>query len=134
MRNQSVFAEYLACIQTKQKAAIIAVCRGKLAEGIDFADSAARCVVMAGVPYAQVYDPKVIIKRSYLDTKKRAGGAMLGGQDWYRLQAQRAVNQAIGRVIRNADDWGAIVLLDSRYQQNGIQVSKWLEPSKKIYT
>jgi len=39
----------------------------------------------------------------------------LGGQDWYRLQASRAVNQAIGRVIRHRKDYGAIILCDSRH-------------------
>ena len=43
--------EYLNTIKTKGKAAFFAVCRGKLAEGIDFIDDAARCVIMAGIPY-----------------------------------------------------------------------------------
>lgn len=38
----------------------------------------------------------------------------LSGQEWYRQQASRAVNQAIGRVIRHKDDYGAIVLCDNR--------------------
>lgn len=43
--------EYLAKIQQKGKAAFFAVCRGKLSEGIDFCDDAARAVIMAGIPY-----------------------------------------------------------------------------------
>lgn len=39
----------------------------------------------------------------------------LSGQDWYRQQASRAVNQAIGRVIRHRHDYGAIFLCDHRY-------------------
>lgn len=38
----------------------------------------------------------------------------LSGQEWYRQQASRAVNQAIGRVIRHRDDFGAIFLCDHR--------------------
>lgn len=49
------------------------MCRGKLAEGIDFVDDAARCVVMCGIPYPQIFDPKVMIKRDYLDKKKKSG-------------------------------------------------------------
>lgn len=38
----------------------------------------------------------------------------LSGREWYRQQASRAVNQAIGRVIRHKDDYGAIILCDTR--------------------
>ena len=38
----------------------------------------------------------------------------LSGQEWYRQQAFRAVNQAVGRVIRHKDDYGAIFLCDHR--------------------
>ena len=43
--------QYLQTVETQGKAAFLAVCRGKLAEGIDFSDDAARCVIMAGIPY-----------------------------------------------------------------------------------
>lgn len=39
----------------------------------------------------------------------------LTGQMWYQQSASRAVNQALGRVIRHKNDWGAIFLLDERY-------------------
>lgn len=39
----------------------------------------------------------------------------LTGQMWYQQSASRAVNQALGRVIRHKYDWGAIFLLDERY-------------------
>lgn len=39
----------------------------------------------------------------------------LSGQEWYRQQATRAVNQAVGRVIRHKEDFGAIVLCDNRW-------------------
>ena len=43
------------------------VCRGKISEGIDFKDDAARCVIMVGIPFAQLTDPKIIMKKHYLD-------------------------------------------------------------------
>lgn len=61
--------DYLATVAQKGKAAFFAVCRGKLAEGIDFTDDAARCVIIAGIPFPQVFDPKVLIKKDYLDKK-----------------------------------------------------------------
>lgn len=50
------------------------------------------------------------------------------GEDWYSLEATRAVNQAIGRVIRHKDDYGAIILLDNRFSSAVVksQMSKWL--------
>lgn len=38
----------------------------------------------------------------------------LSGHDWYRQQASRTVNQAIGRVIRHRHDYGAVFLCDHR--------------------
>jgi len=54
----------------------------------------------------------------------------LSGHEWYTQQAHRAVNQAIGRVIRNVSDYGAVLLLDSRFEQKPNQegLSKWLRP------
>lgn len=50
------------------------------------------------------------------------------GSEWYSLEATRAVNQAIGRVIRHKNDYGAILLLDNRFNSPNIksQLSKWL--------
>jgi hypothetical protein len=54
----------------------------------------------------------------------------LSGHEWYQQQSHRAVNQAIGRVIRNQSDYGAVLLMDSRFEQpqNQIGLSKWLRP------
>lgn len=40
---------------------------------------------------------------------------MLRGGEWYTQQASRAVNQAVGRVIRHRNDYGAIILCDERH-------------------
>jgi regulator of telomere elongation helicase 1 len=104
----------------------IAVCRGKLSEGIDFVDNAARCVIMAGIPYPLIFDPKVVTKKDYLDRKYASRKSSINGNSWYKLQACRAVNQAIGRVIRHVDDYGVIILMDERYRSHNIEISKWL--------
>jgi regulator of telomere elongation helicase 1 len=40
-------------------AIFFAVCRGKVSEGLDFSDRAGRAVVITGLPFAMVTDPKV---------------------------------------------------------------------------
>lgn len=104
------------------------VCRGRLSEGLDFSDNAARMVIIIGIPFPQMFDAKVILKRNYLDSKPHQ---RISGRDWYNQQATRSVNQAIGRVIRHQQDYGSIVLLDCRYSysSNRSQISKWLRES-----
>ena len=53
---------------------------------------------------------------------------VISGSEWYSLEAIRAVNQAIGRVIRHKNDFGAILLMDSRFNNPAIisKLSKWL--------
>ena len=38
----------------------------------------------------------------------------LTGKEWYKQQASRAVNQAVGRVLRHKEDFGAILFCDER--------------------
>jgi len=51
------------------------------------------------------------------------------------LEAIKAVNQAMGRVIRHIGDWGSIIFCDERYAGFNIksQLSAWLQPHIKIY-
>nr|KAG5700806.1 hypothetical protein BaRGS_035009 [Batillaria attramentaria] len=96
-------------------AVFMAVCRGKVSEGLDFADNNGRAVVITGLPFPPMLDPRVVLKMQHLDSlQAKAKGQSLTGQQWYRQQATRAVNQAIGRVIRHKDDFGAIMLCDTR--------------------
>ena len=128
---------------------LMGVCRGKISEGIDFANEMSRAVVITGLPFAPSMDPKVKLKREYLDRARTTGSVRasddggfngskskpgvsnrLSGHEWYTQQAHRAVNQAIGRVIRNRSDYGAVILMDSRFSQERNQegLSKWLRP------
>eukprot|EP00980_Cylindrotheca_fusiformis_P016194 scaffold4811_cov171-Cylindrotheca_fusiformis.AAC.2 len=61
---------------------------------------------------------------------KKPDNMSLSGHEWYTQQAHRAVNQAIGRVIRNRNDYGSVLLLDSRFSLQGNQqgLSKWVRP------
>jgi regulator of telomere elongation helicase 1 len=79
----------------------------QVSEGMDFSDGAARAVVITGIPFPMLKDPKVRLKRAFLDDPKlsrelaqRNGSKPLSGKDWYAQQSARAINQAVGRVIR----------------------------------
>ena len=59
----------------------------------------------------------------------------LSGREWYRQQASRAVNQAVGRVIRHKQDFGAILLCDVRFTYPDAiqQLPTWMRPYVKVY-
>ncbi|XP_001354453.3 regulator of telomere elongation helicase 1 homolog [Drosophila pseudoobscura] len=124
----STMEEFYQAIRDSKGAVFMAVCRGKVSEGLDFADRNGRAVIITGLPFPPLKDPKVILKRRYLETNRTKENQLLSGQEWYNLDATRAVNQAIGRVIRHRNDYGAILLCDSRFQDASQvqQLSKWI--------
>ncbi|EDX17171.1 GD16747 [Drosophila simulans] len=112
----STMEEFYQAIRDSKGAVFMAVCRGKVSEGLDFADRNGRAVIITGLPFPPLKDPKVILKRRYLEANRTRENQLLSGQEWYNLDATRAVNQAIGRVIRHRNDYGAILLCDSRFK------------------
>jgi len=132
------YKEFNVALQqgTKRGAAFFAVCRGKVSEGIDFADKACRGVILTGIPYAGSKDPLVHQKRLYLDKRKQKNGDGYSGNEWYSQTAMRAVNQALGRVIRNRYDFGAVILADERFANENArnQISLWLRPSIQVHS
>lgn len=107
----------------------MAVMRGKVSEGLDFADMYGRAVIVTGIPFGPCKDPKIILKKKYLKENRTIENEMLSGDEWYVLNAVRAINQAIGRVIRHKDDYGAILLCDNRFyvKSNRENISGWLK-------
>ncbi|XP_028765231.1 Fanconi anemia group J protein homolog isoform X1 [Neltuma alba] len=118
----------------KGGAALLGVCRGKVSEGIDFSDDNARVVIIVGIPFPNINDIQVALKKKYNDTYKSSKN-LLSGNEWYCHQAFRALNQAAGRCIRHRLDYGAVILLDERFQdeRNRAFISKWLRKTLRIY-
>ncbi|XP_027854440.2 regulator of telomere elongation helicase 1 homolog [Aphis gossypii] len=131
----NVIDEYYNAIQENKGAMLLAVYRGKVSEGLDFSDWKARAVIILGLPYPPYQDPRVVMKREYLDEMRKENSECLSGQEWYKLEAIKAVNQAMGRVIRHIGDWGSIIFCDERYASFNIksQLSVWLQPHIKVY-
>ncbi|XP_074286525.1 uncharacterized protein LOC141611789 isoform X1 [Silene latifolia] len=115
-------------------AAFLAVCRGKVSEGIDFSDENARAVIIVGIPFPNINDLHVAEKKKYNDMYKLAKN-LLSGSEWYCHQAFRALNQAAGRCIRHSSDYGAVIFLDERFREerNMVHISKWLRKSVRTY-
>ncbi|XP_063003371.1 regulator of telomere elongation helicase 1 [Elgaria multicarinata webbii] len=142
-RNKGTFTEVIDAYYEKivcpksNGAVFLAVCRGKASEGLDFADRNGRGVIITGLPFPPRMDPRIILKMQFLDEMraKYAGGQYLSGNSWYKQQASRAVNQAIGRVIRHRQDYGAIFLCDHRFMNTDTraQLPSWVRPYIKIY-
>lgn len=107
-------------------AVIFCVVGGKLSEGINFGDELARCVVVMGLPYPDLSDPELNERLMHADrratacgggTREGAGKGALGaaGREMYSNMCMQAVNQCVGRAIRHADDFSAVLLVDVRY-------------------
>ncbi|XP_014223944.1 regulator of telomere elongation helicase 1 homolog [Trichogramma pretiosum] len=120
---------------TLRGAIFMAVCRGKVSEGLDFANANGRAVLITGLPFPPLKDPRVILKQRYLEENRVPGVESLTGQQWYQLEASRAVNQAIGRIIRHKNDYGAILLCDCRFDNPSFKqhLSSWIRPYIKKF-
>eukprot|EP00866_Antonospora_locustae_P000216 jgi/Antlo1/216/1498 len=120
---ESVLRQYNRSIVEHKPSVLLCVYRGKASEGIDFKDACARAVFAVGIPYPNLKDIQIELKREYSD------------KSWYETQAFRAVSQALGRVIRHKDDWGAVFLLDTRYSNRRIieSLSRWVRENVKHY-
>ncbi|KAL4435809.1 hypothetical protein ABPG74_015777 [Tetrahymena malaccensis] len=138
----STMKQYCNAAERDDRGAIMfCVCRGKISEGIDFTDKLARSVVIVGVPFPPAADTWVVTKMEYLDKKQSQENIdielkTLNGKEWYFLCTVRALNQAIGRVIRHKDDYGSVYLCDNRFTQNQFQdqISGWVRPALKNYS
>lgn len=130
------FAEVIKAYQERVKsckgAIFFCVYRGKAAEGINFQDEYARAVIAIGIPFPSIKDPQIVLKKEYNDIN----GGSFNGRIWYETQAYRAINQAVGRIVRHSNDWGAVYLLDSRFSvpRNRDLLSSWVSTNLKMYT
>ena len=92
-------------------AILFSVIGGKMSEGINFSNEMARCVMVIGLPYPNIADPEIQEKMALMDRS----GNIVKGRAYYQNLCLRAVNQSVGRAIRHAQDYAAILLLDRRY-------------------
>ena len=95
---------------TSTGALLLSVIGAKLSEGINFGDSLGRAVVVLGIPYPAPDDAELVERMQFLEKRSKGAGRAL-----YEDSAAVAVNQCVGRVVRHAGDWAAVILADVRY-------------------
>ena len=145
-QNKKILQNYQIANSDRKKykgGLLLSVCRGSCSEGMNFKDDMARLVIVIGIPYAMLYDPKVQLKKEFQDEfnkllykeEKNKGIKRLSGSEWYSQNAIKCVNQSLGRVIRHSNDYGAMVLIDTRYQYivRKNYISLWMRNKCKIY-
>lgn len=68
----NTMSEYYAKINDPitKGAIFMAVCRGKVSEGLDFADINGRAVFITGLPFPPYKDPRIILKKRYLQENR----------------------------------------------------------------
>jgi len=76
---------YKSVFDHKEGAILMGVCRGRVSNSLEFRDNAARCVIVVGIPQANLTEPRVILKKDYLDSKTRKlpeESRVLNGNTW----------------------------------------------------
>ena len=114
---------------------LFTVYRGRTSEGINFHDDEVRMVICIGIPYPNLSDIRVILKKDYLDKKSKIENNDFNGWKWYKEEAINAVNQSLGRLIRHKNDYGIMICFGIEFSQYDIQFSKWINDniSQKSY-
>ncbi|WP_459193511.1 ATP-dependent DNA helicase [Halosimplex sp. J119] len=103
---------------------------GTLAEGVSFDGDDARTVVVVGVPYPHLDDRMDAVQEAYdaaFGEEDDGRGSRSGGRGsdddgagWryaVEIPTVRKTRQALGRVVRSPEDFGARILLDKRYTE-----------------
>jgi DNA excision repair protein ERCC-2 len=106
---QPIRDEFFRLGESGKKAVLISYMWGTLTEGVDYKLGRGRTVVIVGVGYPALNDRTRAVESAY-DSEF--------GHGWeYAIEIPtiRKVRQALGRVVRSPEDYGARVLLDGRY-------------------
>ncbi|ORX33827.1 hypothetical protein BD324DRAFT_643783 [Kockovaella imperatae] len=128
---ESILRDYALAIATggsKRNGALMFAVVG----GINFSDGLGRCVIMVGLPFANVGSVELQERMKYVEGLDGAGRG--ASRELYENLCMRAVNQSIGRAIRHANDYATILLVDSRYAQSRIRnkLPKWIDQDVKV--
>jgi len=90
---------------------------GTLGEGVSYDGDDARTVVVVGVPYPHLDERMEAVQAAYDATFEVDGPDSAGWRYAVEIPTIRKTRQALGRVVRSPEDFGARILLDARYTE-----------------
>lgn len=109
--NETEREQFLARFKENPQATLLGFCvlGGIFSEGIDLKGSRLIGTAVVGVGLPQMNHEQELIKEYFQETRKQ------GFEYAYQLPGMNKVLQAAGRVIRDATDYGVVLLLDQRF-------------------
>ncbi|XP_044749872.1 ATP-dependent DNA helicase DDX11 isoform X2 [Coccinella septempunctata] len=129
---EAVLEKYAAAIKRSRKtgALLFSVVGGKLSEGLNFSDDLGRCVIVVGMPYANIKAADLKEKMNYLNEKEGTGA----GNEFYENLCMKSVNQCIGRAVRHKNDYAVVLLIDERYNRTSTKnaLPGWIKRSLQV--
>lgn len=115
-KADTVLKAYRTEVADNGGAVILSVYRSSIAEGTDLPDDLCRGVIALGVPWLNTFNVEGAIRRRVM--KKMY-------TEWWVNEMVAAVVQAIGRLIRHANDRGVAVLADRAFAEHVARFPKW---------
>ena len=106
--TSSALANFKMACDRGRGALFVSVARGKIAEGVDFEHHYGRAVLQLGVPFQYTESLLLKAKLEYLRENYN-----IREVDYLTFDAMRQAAQCLGRVIRNKNDYGLMILADS---------------------
>ena len=130
---ESVLGKFKYQIEDSQAddrgAILFCVVGGKMSEGINFSDRLGRCVILAGLPYPNIYDVELQERLKFWSPSSGTSSAL-------ENLTMKSVNQTIGRAIRHRDDYSTIILADRRYcSESGPfkKLPQWIKEANVVH-
>jgi DNA excision repair protein ERCC-2 len=115
---------YRRAIECGRGAVFLGVARGRVSEGIDFADHYGRCVLLFGLPVRNTVSMLVQTRAEFVETSYG-----IDKNDFILFDAMRAACQCVGRLLRSKNDYGIVVMADRRYSRPNAssQMPHWIK-------
>lgn len=113
------------------KVVFFVVFNGQFSDGFDFKDDLVRIVFVLGIPFEDIYSVEIQSKKKYLEEnfKFKRDRGLMNFKEWYKFQAFKKINQIAGKIKNHIEDYGVLVLVDSRFKN--IEFEKFLDENLK---